>query len=175
MTTPYSVQTIDPTADTDDPDGSVTVTLKEGVGYTLADSPNNQATVAVADSLPVLSITGAGGPYTEGTDSNMEFTITSNHNLGMINVRFRPLTVPSNFLAGDIEGVDQETALNFNGTTTATLVLAIDDDDVVEEDGVVLVQLLADYHVPAVLAIPAVSGRPEVPESARESDRIHLS
>ena len=154
--------------DDDDPEssGSVTVTLLEKDGssgdYTL--STDKSATVKVFDDdIPELSIAGVGGPVVEGSGNKATFTITSHFNAGMISVRYRPVKNGSNFLVGGTEGTDQEKVLDFNNTRTATLELEIHDDEVVEEDGSVIVQLLDDVFVPGVPAIPAVSGRPEVP------------
>ena len=142
-------------------DGTITVSIEA------ADSNSDTYSVAGTyasasvdvrddDTPPVLSIAGGGGPYTEGTDQNVEFTISSNKNVGTFNVRYRPVAVASNFLAGDIKGTDQEELLNFNNTTTATLRLAIDDDEVVEEDGVVIVQLLSNSSIYTVIADEAM-------------------
>ena len=69
----FSVATVDD--DVDEPDGSVTVTLKDGGGYTVPSPPGNAATVTVSDNdaaaLPSLSV--ADVTITEG--AWMEFTV----------------------------------------------------------------------------------------------------
>ena len=130
--------------------------------YTLGSSVSAEVMV-YDDDLPELSIAGVGGPITEGSGDKATFRITSSYSISEISVRFRPLITGSNFLVGGIEGKDQELALNFNNTTTATLELAIDDDDVVEEDGTVQVKLLDDFHIPYMPTIPAANGLPEIP------------
>ena len=60
--------------------------------------------------------------------------------------------VVSNFLAGDIEGKEQVMPLNFNDSTTVTLPLPIENDEVVEEDGIVSVQLLENATVYSIIA-----------------------
>ncbi|MCY3938841.1 MAG: hypothetical protein OXG22_10845, partial [Chloroflexi bacterium] len=60
--------------DTDEADGSVTLTLKAGDGYTVSSS-NNEATVAVSDDdVPEISVT-AGSGITEGGSAS--FTVTA--------------------------------------------------------------------------------------------------
>ena len=68
-TTPYKVPTTDPNLGTDHPDGSVTVTILEKSGYTLADSPANQATVTIVDTpaIPVLNWVDLTNNISEGT------------------------------------------------------------------------------------------------------------
>ncbi len=69
----FSVATVDD--DVDEPDGSVTVTLKDGGGYTVSPSPGDAAAVTVSDNdaaaLPSLSV--ADVTVTEG--AWMEFTV----------------------------------------------------------------------------------------------------
>ncbi len=69
----FSVATVDD--DVDEPDGSVTVTLKDGGGYTVSPSPGNEAAVTVSDNdaaaLPLLSV--ADVTIKEG--AWMEFTV----------------------------------------------------------------------------------------------------
>ncbi len=69
----FSVATVDD--DVDEPDGSVTVTLKDGGGYTVPSPPGNAAAVTVSDNdaaaLPSLSV--ADVTITEG--AWMEFTV----------------------------------------------------------------------------------------------------
>ncbi len=69
----FSVATVDD--DVDEPDGSVTVTLKDGGGYTVPSPPGNAAAVAVSDNdaaaLPSLSV--ADVTIEEG--AWMEFTV----------------------------------------------------------------------------------------------------
>ena len=69
----FSVATVDD--DVDEPDGSVTVTLKDGGGYTVPSPPGNAAAVTVSDNdaaaLPSLSV--ADVTVKEG--AWMEFTV----------------------------------------------------------------------------------------------------
>ena len=69
----FSVATVDD--DVDEPDGSVTVTLKDGGGYTVPSPPGNAAVVTVSDNdaaaLPSLSV--ADVTVKEG--AWMEFTV----------------------------------------------------------------------------------------------------
>ncbi len=69
----FSVATVDD--DVDEPDGSVTVTLKDGGGYTVSPSPGDAAAVTVSDNdaaaLPSLSV----ADVTIREDAWMEFTV----------------------------------------------------------------------------------------------------
>ena len=69
----FSVATVDD--DVDEPDGSVTVTLKDGGGYTVSPSPGDAAAVTVSDNdaaaLPSLSV----ADVTIEEDAWMEFTV----------------------------------------------------------------------------------------------------
>ena len=61
---------------TDEPDGSVSVTLEAGTGYTVAAPPDDATSVAVRDNdEPVVSIS-AGSGVTEGSPAS--FTVTAN-------------------------------------------------------------------------------------------------
>ena len=72
----FTVATVDDGAD--EPDGSVTATLAAGTGYTVAASPGDAATVAVADNdAPggaTVSISDARAQ--EGNGTRMTFTLT---------------------------------------------------------------------------------------------------
>ncbi len=69
----FSVATVDD--DANEPDGSVTVTLKDGGGYTVSPSPGDAAAVTVSDNdaaaLPSLSV----ADVTIKEDAWMEFTV----------------------------------------------------------------------------------------------------
>ena len=69
----FSVATVDD--DVDEPDGSVTVTVKDGGGYTVSPSPGDAAAVTVSDNdaaaLPSLSV----ADVTIEEDAWMEFTV----------------------------------------------------------------------------------------------------
>ncbi len=69
----FSVATVDD--DVDEPDGSVTVTLKDGGGYTVSPSPGNAAAVTVSDNDAAVgpSLSVADVTVTEG--AWMEFTL----------------------------------------------------------------------------------------------------
>ena len=154
-----------------EPTGVVKVELLAADGdtstYTLGS--DFEAEVKVFDNdLPELTIAGVDGTVVEGSGDKVQFTVTSSYDTGIINVRYQVIDTGSNFLTGDVEGSRQESAINFNNTKTATLEFNVEDDDVVEEDGVVRVQLMPDFHVSAVpenqlfpgLVIPGVAENP---------------
>ena len=74
----FEVATVNDTAD--EPDGSVTATLAAGSGYAVAASPDDAATVAVADDdvaatgVPTLSVNDV--EVKEGPYRRVEFTVT---------------------------------------------------------------------------------------------------
>ena len=72
----FSVATVDD--DADEPDGSVTVTLKDGEGYAVSPSPGNAAAVTVSDddaaAVPALSVDDATGQE-NGRLPAMPFTV----------------------------------------------------------------------------------------------------
>ena len=88
-TTTYPVTITDPTPGSDDPDGSVTVTLLDRAGYTLADAPANVATAVITDdasapTVPEISISsGAAQPDGTGVTErySFEFTLQSTSNV----------------------------------------------------------------------------------------------
>ena len=145
--------------------GAVKVELLAADGdtstYTLGS--DFEAEVQVFDNdLPELSIVGVAGPVIEGSGGKAQFTITSSYNIGEISLRYRPSDTGGNFLVGGIADTEQEIELNFNNTNTATLELEIDNDNVVEEDGMVHVQLLNDIFEPEVPA-STILGTPRIP------------
>ncbi len=72
----FSVATVDD--DADEPDGSVTVTLRDGGGYAVSPSPGNAAAVTVSDddaaAVPALSVDDATGQE-NGRLPAMPFTV----------------------------------------------------------------------------------------------------
>ena len=151
--------------------GSVTVTLLakdvNSGDYTLGQDV--MATVSIFDDeVPALSIAD-GTAVTEGTDANASFVVTSRFNVtGMLRVRYMPDDGPGDFLGKNLDGEniaesEQEAMLNFNGGTTATLQVQIDDDNVVEEDGFIQVMLIADDAdtINYTVLRTIVAGKPE--------------
>ena len=153
----------------DDSEGESTGAVKvellvaDGDTSTYSLGSNFEAEVKVFDDdLPELSIVGVAGPVIEGSGNKVQFTITSSYNIGEISLRYRPTDTGGNFLVGGIADTEQETDLNFNNTNTAILELEVDNDNVVEEDGMVHVQLLNDVFIPEVPA-STILGTPRIP------------
>ncbi len=124
-----------PTADdaTDEPDGSVTVTVADGAGYTVGSSASG--TVAVRDDdepLPEVTIAAGASPVTEGGDA--VFTLTASP------LPASPLAVSVSVAAdGDygIAGASRTVTIPTAGSFTLTLPTA--DDAADEPDGSVTV------------------------------------
>ncbi len=132
-TTGSFVLTLATTGDTtDEPDGSVTVTVADGAGYTVGSSASG--TVAIRDDdepAPVVSIT-AGDAVTEGGDA--VFTLTASP------LPASPLAVSVTVAAsGDygIAGASRTVTIPTAGSFTLTLATADDSTD--EPDGSVTV------------------------------------
>ena len=133
----------------DEPDGSFTVSLINGTGYTLGT--NTRITVNVLDNdVPVISIANAS-PVVEGTDSHAVFTLTASI------LPVNPVAI-NYIVSGDTRFIPsgQETTaiLSFanNSATssfTAFLNIPIHDDEVDEADGVISVTLQPDTSSPS--------------------------
>ena len=72
VTTPFKVAIADDDPAVDAADSVITVSLRDGTGYTLVDptaTPNHTDTVTITDDapVPVVSITGLGGSVTQGS------------------------------------------------------------------------------------------------------------
>ena len=126
--------TLATTGDTaDEPDGSVTVTVADGPGYTVGSSASG--TVAVRDDdepLPEVTIAAGASPVTEGGDA--VFTLTASP------LPASPLSVSVTVAAsGDygIAGASRTVTIPTTGSFTLTLATADDATD--EPDGSVTV------------------------------------
>ncbi|MDE0673887.1 MAG: putative Ig domain-containing protein, partial [bacterium] len=122
---------------TDEPDGSVSVTLRPGVGYTVA-ADKGTASVRVADndglpSAPEVNITASQGG-SEG--ENVTFTLTATP------APASDLAVPVTVAAGGDFGVSTGShTVTIPTSGSATLTIATTDDDADEPDGSVTLSL----------------------------------
>ncbi len=143
---------------TDEPDGSVTVTVADGAGYTVGSSASG--TVSVRDDdlpPPAVSITAAAASVTEGGDAS--FTLTADR------APDADLTVTlsvSEAAGGDHVAADDEgtaTVVIAKDTTQAVFSVATVDDAVDEPDGSVTVTVNdgADYTVSSSRGAATVS------------------
>ena len=125
--TTLTVATVDDAAD--EADGSVSVTLDTGTGYTVATGKGSFAVTIADNDEPVISIT-AGPGVTEGTDA--AFTITADP------VPAAPLDITLTITqSGDVVVAGQTGSRTVTIPTTGTLsvTVATDDDAAAEEDG----------------------------------------
>ena len=151
---------------TDEPDGTLTATVQSGTGYTVAASPADVASVAVADDddpLPlVVSITG-GSAISEGGTASFTLTATPAPQAALT----VEVTVEDSgaFAASGESGVQQVTL----GTTgTARFDVVTENDSTDEPDGALTatVQTGTGYTVaasPAAAASVAVSDNDDPP------------
>ena len=136
-TTGSFVLTLATTGDTaDEPDGTVTVTVADGVGYTVGSSASGTVSVRDDDEpLPEVAI-AAGDAVTEGGDA--VFTLTASP------LPASPLAVSVTVAAaGDygIAGASRTVTIPTTGSFTLTLATA--DDSADEPDGSVTVTVAA--------------------------------
>ena len=133
-TTGSAVLTLATTGDdADEPDGSVTVTVKDGNGYTVGSSASGTVSVQDDDTaLPEVTIAAKAASVTEG--GNAVFTLTANP----APAADLPVSV-SVAAAGDygIAAGTQTVTIPTSGSATLTLATAGDDAD--EPDGSVSV------------------------------------
>ena len=120
--------------DADEPNGSVSATVKAGTGYTVGAA--STGTVAIADDdlpPPAISVAAKAASITEGGDA--AFTVTADRavdaNLAVTLAVAE--AAGSDFVAAADEG--EQTAIIQAGKNTATLTVRTDDDAVDEPDG----------------------------------------
>ena len=120
----------------DEPDGSVSVTVSAGNGYTVGDPASG--TVAIADDdapLPAITVS-AGDAVTEGGDAT--FTVTASP------VPASPLSVSVTVAVDGDYGIASGTqTVSIPTTGSATLTLATANDDADEPDGSVTLTVAA--------------------------------
>ncbi len=118
--------------DTDEPDGSVSVTLGSGTGYTAANGQES-GSITISDDDPWSLISVAGGSaITEGSIARFTLTATPAPQ-GTLTVNVN-IADSGAFASSGAAGARQVTI----GTTgTATFDVATDDDDTDEPDGAI--------------------------------------
>ena len=122
--------------DADEPDGSVSVTVAAGNGYTVGSPASGTVSIADDDALLPEVTVSAGGAVTEGGDA--VFTVTAS-------------PAPASALAvsvtvavkGDYGIASGTRTVSIPTAGSATLTLATSDDDVDEPDGSVSVTVAA--------------------------------
>ena len=128
--------------DTDEPDGSVTVTLNDGEGYTVGAPASD--TISIEDDdlpPPVVTVTASTAPVTEGGDA--VFTVSASRAPDAdLAVALEVADAPdSDFVAGGDEGA--RTVTIPDGATSVVFTLATANDATDEPDGVVTVTVKA--------------------------------
>ena len=127
----YPVATVND--DTDEPNGSVTVTVTNGTGY--ATGTPSEATVTVNDdddpapATPVITIMRGASPVTEGTDATFTVTATPAPMADLtVNLSVAEAGGSSDFVASDDEGTKMVT-IPTSGSATYTVATINDDTD----------------------------------------------
>ena len=122
--------------DADEPDGSVSVTVAAGDGYTVGDPASGSVSIADDDApLPAITVS-AGDAVTEGGDAT--FTVTASP------APASPLTVTVTVAtAGEFGVTAGSRTVPIPTTGSATLTLATSDDAADEPDGSVSVTVAA--------------------------------
>ena len=156
-----------PTADDnlDEPDGSITVRITTGVGYTVGTLSTALVTVNDNDipdpDAPVVSISAAGPTtITEGADATFTVTLSSAAPAGGVTV-----SVGVTQSGSYIDGTAPTTAVIAEGATTGTLTVSTDDDNLDEPDGSITAELTtgAGYTVGTLsTALVAVNDNDDV-------------
>ena len=128
--------------DTDEPDGSVTVTLNDGEGYTVGAPASGSVSIEDDDlPPPVVTVTASTAPVTEGGDA--VFTVSASRAPDAdLAVALEVADAPdSDFVAGGDEGA--RTVTIPDGATSVVFTLATANDATDEPDGVVTVTVKA--------------------------------
>ena len=129
----------------DESDGSITVRITTGAGYTVADAPDNAATTTVLDNeTPVASISAGPSPITEGTAATFTVAIDLAAPAGGLIIDV-DVTQSGSY----IDGLAPTGVFIDAGATTGTLTVPTEDDSLDEPDGSITAELSAfpDYTV----------------------------
>lgn len=145
MSATLDLETLDDNVD--EPDGKISVRLIPGIGYHLAQQPNDKATVDVLDNdaLPVISISAENAQVVEG--GTAKFLLESN---GMksskdIEIRIKTLDIVGEFLDSPLP---KSIILSANSVESKLSVDTVDDGKV-DADGyiTVVIEPGSDYEI----------------------------
>ena len=140
----YTVATVNDAAD--EPNGSVTVTVANGTGYTVGSSASAMVVVndddEAAPVVPEITVTAGTSPVTEGTAAS--FTVMAApapaSNL-TVNLSVAE-AAGSDFVASGNEGMKTVTIPPASGNVTVTYTVATVNDDIDEPNGSVTVTVV---------------------------------
>ena len=119
--------------------GSITVRITTGIGYTVADAPDNAAAVTVLDDdAPVVSITADPTTITEGVDAAFTVALDRVAPAGGLTI-----SVDVTDIGSYIAGSAPATVVIAEGATTGTLTVPTADDNLDEPDGSITAALNA--------------------------------
>ena len=156
--------------------GQISVTLLSDDSatqkYTVPTSNRKTAqTIIWDDDAPELKIS-AGSPVLEGNGSTANFIITSEFYIPSLTVNYTPTS--TNYLQTG-SGVATSALVNFSSSSpfTATLPIAIHDDDVVESDGTIQVSL-NEESTPLTTYAVAASPNNSAATTVTDDDSIPL-
>ena len=132
----------------DEPDGSFTISVMSSPNYSLGSSSSITINVSDNDAPPVISIADATA-VVEGTDANAVFTLTATHPASTTRTINVSITGATGFIPTGQISTSVTLAMS---SVNATLNVPIDDDNVDESDGVIIVTILSptnaeDYQI----------------------------
>ena len=137
-TVTLAVSTEDDT--TDEPDGIITAELTAGAGYTVGTLSTALVTVNDNDipdpDAPVASISADPTPITEGTAATFTVTLDRVAPAGGLTISVA-VTESGSYIVGSASA----TVVIAEGETTGTLVVSTDDDEMIEETGIITAEL----------------------------------
>ena len=132
---------------TEESNGTITITIDNGIGYDSATGNGASASVTVVDNdgtnvLPIISIAAdSSAAITEGGSAN--FTITSDQSITAtsgLDINLSVTQGDSNF----IDGIPVTSVNIPQNSTTAPLQVSTAQDEVEEDDGRIFVRVLSD-------------------------------
>ena len=152
-------------------DGSITVTIKTGTGYIVANKPNNPVTVEIYsdDLLPTISTSGTQS-IEEGESLLVQFN-SSGKSLYDTQIHFRIDQDGSDFLIGST----LRTAVLPAKTTTSSFRIVTLDDEEDEDHGELTVHVLNDINnSPTYVVAESDPGKIEVMDNDRTVVGIYV-
>ena len=158
----------------DEPDDTIIVTILDPTNsseYLIGASSSAQANVIDDDDPPIISIADAP-EVVEGSDSNAEFTIVASQlPAGPLAINFEVSGDTSFIPTGQV--FTSEFSFSSNSATgeyTAALNIPIEDDQIDETDGIIVVTLLPDNTTPTTYTIDSNPANQSAQVSVTDDD-----
>ena len=143
LITPFAVPTTDPNPSTDDSDSTITVTLLDRAGYSIADAPNHQAIATVIDDVPIISIESDAELTGVTEEDSFDFTVTSNRDLNGV-----PLDIEFTITDGGTGAIVSGTTVRIPGNARTATGTVTNIADVASNTNIVIaIRDSVDYDV----------------------------